>query len=150
MDKKLSNEKVASRLLAPTMDPYHGGQHGHAAHNGHGVHGSHGGHGGHGSHGGHGGHGGGGGHRSMMDRGLYKMGGRLPVTTYYRTMSIDNKPTTVIIGPSKLSVSKVSTKYFATISTILLFLLQKYREISLTPLSHSLDGFSCTGKKKSK
>ena len=37
----------------------------------------------------------------MMDRGLYKMGGRLPVTTYYRTMSIDNKPTTVIIGPSK-------------------------------------------------
>ena len=133
------------------MDPYHGGQHGHAAHNGHGVHGGHGGHGGHGSHGGHGGHGGGGGHRSMMDRGLYKMGGRLPVTTYYRTMSIDNKPTTVIIGPSKLSVSKVSTRYFATISTILHFLLQqKYREISLTPLSHSLDGFSCTGKKKSK
>ena len=43
----------------------------------------------------------GGQHRSMMDRGLYKMGGRLPVTTYYRTMSIDNKPTTVIIGPSK-------------------------------------------------
>ena len=40
-------------------------------------------------------------HRSMMDRGLYKMGGRLPVTTYYRTMSIDNKPTTVIIGPSE-------------------------------------------------
>ena len=39
--------------------------------------------------------------RSMMDRGLYKMGGRLPVTTYYRTMSIDNKPTTVIIGPSE-------------------------------------------------
>ena len=40
-------------------------------------------------------------HRSYMDRGLYKMSGRLPVTTYYRTMSIDNKPTTVIIGPSK-------------------------------------------------
>ena len=81
------------------MDPYHGGQHGHAAHNGHGVHGGHGGHGGHAGHGTHGG--GGGGHRSMMDRGLYKMGGRLPVTTYYRTMSIDNKPTTVIIGPSE-------------------------------------------------
>jgi len=39
-------------------------------------------------------------HRSLMDRGLYKMSGRLPVTTYYRTMSIDNKPTTVIIGPN--------------------------------------------------
>ena len=36
-----------------------------------------------------------------MDRGLYKMGCRLPVTTYYRTMSIDNKPTTIIIGPSE-------------------------------------------------
>ena len=45
-------------------------------------------------------------HRSMMDRGLYKMGGRLPVTTYYRTMSIDNKPTTVIIGPSKYMFSQ--------------------------------------------
>jgi hypothetical protein len=40
-------------------------------------------------------------HRSYMERGLYKMSGRLPVTTYYRTMSIDNKPTTVIIGPSE-------------------------------------------------
>ena len=65
------------------IDPYHG-------HSGQ-----------HGQHPGHPGHGGHGGHRSMMDRGLYKMGGRLPVTTYYRTMSIDNKPTTVIIGPSK-------------------------------------------------
>ncbi|XP_023344878.1 calmodulin-binding transcription activator 2 isoform X5 [Eurytemora carolleeae] len=35
-----------------------------------------------------------------MERGLYKMGCRLPVTTYYRTMSIDNKPTTIIIGPN--------------------------------------------------
>ena len=69
------------------IDPYHGqrGQH-HSQH-----HGQHPGHAG-----GHGGH-----RQSMMDRGLYKMGGRLPVTTYYRTMSIDNKPTTVIIGPSK-------------------------------------------------
>ena len=46
----------------------------------------------------------------MMDRGLYKMGGRLPVTTYYRTMSIDNKPTTVIIGPSKYPVCRLSSE----------------------------------------
>ena len=28
-------------------------------------------------------------------------GQRLGLTTYYRTISVDNKPTTVIIGPSK-------------------------------------------------
>ena len=27
---------------------------------------------------------------------------RLAMTTYYRTISVDNKPTTVIIGPSTL------------------------------------------------
>ena len=80
------------------IDPYHGqrsqhhGQHGHAQHGpGHAPPGHTGGH-----------------RQSMMDRGLYKMGGRLPVTTYYRTMSIDNKPTTVIIGPSKLDTQNLS------------------------------------------
>jgi hypothetical protein len=28
-------------------------------------------------------------------------GQRLGLTTYYRTISVDNKPTTVIIGPSE-------------------------------------------------
>ena len=33
---------------------------------------------------------------------MFTMSGqRLGLTTYYRTISVDNKPTTVIIGPSK-------------------------------------------------
>ena len=35
---------------------------------------------------------------------MFTMSGqRLGLTTYYRTISVDNKPTTVIIGPSKNS-----------------------------------------------
>ena len=35
---------------------------------------------------------------------MFTMSGqRLGLTTYYRTISVDNKPTTVIIGPSKKS-----------------------------------------------
>jgi hypothetical protein len=40
----------------------------------------------------------------MMENGssMFGMGAsRIPITTYYRTISVDNKPTTVIIGPSK-------------------------------------------------
>ena len=82
------------------MDPYHGpGGHPahhaphHAPHQGHSPHPSLASHPSHHP----------GPHRSYMERGLYKMSSRLPVTTYYRTMSIDNKPTTVIIGPSEYS-----------------------------------------------
>ena len=35
---------------------------------------------------------------------------RLGMTTYYRTISVDNKPTTVIIGPSESTVREISKK----------------------------------------
>ena len=38
----------------------------------------------------------------QIDKTMFTMSGqRLGLTTYYRTISVDNKPTTVIIGPSK-------------------------------------------------
>jgi hypothetical protein len=37
----------------------------------------------------------------MENGSMFGLGGRIPITTYYRTISVDNKPTTVIIGPSK-------------------------------------------------
>jgi hypothetical protein len=37
----------------------------------------------------------------MDNSSMFGMGGRIPITTYYRTISVDNKPTTVIIGPSE-------------------------------------------------
>ena len=48
---------------------------------------------------------------NKMERGLYKMGCRLPVTTYYRTMSIDNKPTTIIIGPSEYCCTATNAEF---------------------------------------
>ena len=46
---------------------------------------------------------------------MFGMGGRIPITTYYRTISVDNKPTTVIIGPSKYILPYMTT-YYRTIS----------------------------------
>ena len=37
-------------------------------------------------------------------------GQRLGLTTYYRTISVDNKPTTVIIGPSKFDIIVLKTE----------------------------------------
>ncbi len=40
---------------------------------------------------------------------MFGMGAsRIPITTYYRTISVDNKPTTVIIGPSKHPLKKLT------------------------------------------
>ena len=34
------------------------------------------------------------------------------LTTYYRTISVDNKPTTVIIGPSENYLEQITNSFF--------------------------------------
>lgn len=50
----------------------------------------------------------------MPQPAMFTMSGqRLGLTTYYRTISVDNKPTTVIIGPSKsLSLTRLRESRF--------------------------------------